>query len=165
MSRTTEHIRRVLNPAVCCCRCGEPLRPSEVYRQRVLIREDYADSDYQRDVAHSACVSEDELWDLFEDPPPYKRPPLDGLTEAEQHILLHSLGMGTHIDQRKHGYRNHYCAANGEPALEALVAKGLMVRGCTLNEGKHRYYLVSRAGAEKVGRPDLGVVDTSAEVA
>ena len=157
MSRCTEHTRRVLNPKVVCCRCQEPLRPGDRYRQCVMVNEDFTEKSFQRLVAHSYCVGSDKTWELFEDPPRWKTPPLGDLSRDEQRVILHSLGMGTHIRQDRHGYRNGYCAgAIKEPLLETMVEKGLMVRGMAINDGENRYYHVSKAGGAAVGRPDRG---------
>ena len=57
--------------------------------------------------------------------------------------LQHALGVDR---ERREPYRNYYCAEDGSPDLEALVAAGLMERGRTLNGGEDRYYHVTEAG-------------------
>lgn len=50
---------------------------------------------------------------------------MSALTDAERHILEHSLGWTS----RNPGYRNHYtCGDDSDawPTLQALVARGLM---------------------------------------
>lgn len=159
MSRCTEHTRRKLNPNVVCCACKRVLLPGERYRQLILIQEEFTDKDFERSVAHSACVAGYEEWELWEDPPPWVKPPLGDLTEEQQHIILHSLGMGSHIDQRHHGYRNGYAARPGDARLRELVEMGLMVAGRVINQGRGevQYFHVTHKGAAAVGRPDLGV--------
>lgn len=159
MHRCTERTRRKLNPDVKCLRCKQPLRPGELYRERVIVNEEYCDSPFALDVAHTACVSWFEDWALVEPPQRWTRPPLGELTEKEQDVLLHMLGIGEHIETSRHGYRNGYLASpghHGMGALEALEAKGLVVRGGTCN-GNDRYFHATRAGGAAVGRPDLGV--------
>lgn len=69
-------------------------------------------------------------------------------TKAQREIIEHSLG----LNWKKEPYRNHYCTADGDPRLEALVTLGLMKHGCTLNDGRDRYYHVTAEGAAHIGK-------------
>ena len=75
------------------------------------------------------------------------------LTERQREIVAHALGRNQHgwRNMTKRPYRNYYCAANGEPELETLVALGAMRHGSLLNEDRDRYYLVTEEGADAIG--------------
>lgn len=67
----------------------------------------------------------------------------EGMTTEQIHTLQHSLG----IDRDKRvPWRNHYCAEDGAPTLEALVALGLMVHGRYINDERDRIYHVTPEG-------------------
>lgn len=163
MLKVTEHLRRVENPNVTCCYCEGVIMPGTRYRHLVAIDEDWSSVRFYQDRIHVGCIHGDrwysaDAWRVQKPEPPWEPPPLaDGLTADEQHILLHTLGMGSHIETSRHGYRNHYCANAGDERLESLADRGLMIRGGTINDGRHQYYAVTKAGAALVGRPDLGV--------
>ena len=156
MIRCVERTRRKLNPDAVCCACKGVLEPGDRYRERVVIDEDIFDKSFVRDVAHTCCVSTYEEWEIYEEPPPWTKPPLGELTEKEQSVILHSLGMGSHIETSRHGYRTHYCANAGNELLLSMAEKGLMEAGGFINDGKQRYFRVTRKGGAAVGRPDLG---------
>lgn len=59
-------------------------------------------------------------------------------SDAELNIMRHTLG----AESRSPGYRNYYCASEGDEVLEAMVAKGFMDRLHTINGGRDRYYSV-----------------------
>ena len=66
-------------------------------------------------------------------------------SKEDIHILQHSLGL-TDPYAKGRMYRNYYAAGPEEPTLDALVEKGLMVRGRTYNEGTGQYYHVTEDG-------------------
>ena len=157
MIRCVERTRRKLNPDVVCCACKGVLEPGEVYRERVLIGEwDFTNKAFDRAIAHSVCVATYEDWVLYEEPPPWVKPPLGDLTKDEQHIILHSLGMNARTPTDRHGYRTHYCANAGSRLLLSMAEKGLMQAGGFINDGRNQYFCVTRKGGAAVGRPDLG---------
>jgi hypothetical protein len=67
------------------------------------------------------------------------------VTEDQVHTLQHALGLDR---ERREPWRNYYCAEDGAPALEALVAAGLMQRRHTINGGEDRIYSVTAAGID-----------------
>ena len=62
-------------------------------------------------------------------------------------IMRHTLG----ADSRNPGYRNYYCASEGDELLEGMVAKGYMLRGGTINGGRDRYYSVTPQWCKVLG--------------
>lgn len=72
-------------------------------------------------------------------------------TQDQRDVIMHSLGLPNRDRRKTIPYRNYYCTSVGDPKLEAIVAAGWMRKGCTLNEGRDRYYIVTEAGAKAVG--------------
>lgn len=74
------------------------------------------------------------------------------VTEAQIEKLRHALGLD-YPSRVKKGvtWRSHYCAADGDADMEALVAAGLMSRGHAINGGRDRYYFATEAGQRLVG--------------
>jgi hypothetical protein len=66
------------------------------------------------------------------------------ITQEQIEIMHHCLGGND--TGAKFGWRNYYCAADGDRDCEDLVSLGLMVRANTINGGRDRYYMVSEAG-------------------
>lgn len=77
---------------------------------------------------------------------------MSGITREQRAKLEHALGLD-YPDKIKNGktWRRYFCAADGDPDMEALVACGLMVRGDTINDGRDRYYLATEAGQRLCG--------------
>lgn len=67
------------------------------------------------------------------------------LTDEQLEILRHAVGNDGRRGRQAPGWRNHYCAANGSPDMEALVDLGAMRRGAVINDGDARYYHVTEA--------------------
>jgi hypothetical protein len=72
-------------------------------------------------------------------------------TPEQLDILSHSLGIQNPRIKGKKPDRNYYCDANPSPKLEELCQMDLMYRGCPLNDGRDRYYHVTKVGAALVG--------------
>lgn len=76
---------------------------------------------------------------------------MSGLTEQERHVLRHTLTGSSGTDEV---YRNYFAAGDGHhdmPALEALVARGLMHVGKRVPGTDSRYYHCTWNGAAAVG--------------
>ena len=73
--------------------------------------------------------------------------PLQSATLTEVGIMRHALG----ADSRDPGYRNQYCVADGDKVLSAMVEKGLMREGRTINQGRDRYYHVTDEWSKALG--------------
>jgi hypothetical protein len=69
------------------------------------------------------------------------------LSRTELEILRRGLGLG----RRRTPSRNRYRDREGAPALERLVARGLMHHGRVLNGGREREYHVTVAGYVAAG--------------
>ncbi len=66
MIRITEHSRRSGKGK--CCSCGGGFYKGESYRQMVMVGEwDIRDDGFCLDIAHSDCVSHNEMWALTAD--------------------------------------------------------------------------------------------------
>lgn len=74
------------------------------------------------------------------------------ITAKQRSMLEHALGLDYPWKvQDGVTWRRHFCAEEGNADCEALVAAGLFERGRTINEGRDRYYLATRAGLDLVG--------------
>ena len=60
-------------------------------------------------------------------------------SKRELEVMRHSLG----ADSRSPGFRNYYCASDGDELLEGMVSKGYLKRGGTINGGRDRHYFVT----------------------
>lgn len=71
-------------------------------------------------------------------------PVLESLTIKQRHIIGHSNGNNSD----KPGYRDYYCAEDGDVDCEHLVSLGLMYRGRALESTPpSRYYILTKSGA------------------
>lgn len=71
------------------------------------------------------------------------------ISEEQRAIIYHALGSSTRGSRL--GWRDYYCAADGDPDCEANVDAGLMIRGNTINDGRNRYYFVSDKAKKLIG--------------
>lgn len=71
------------------------------------------------------------------------------ISEEQRAIIYHALGSLSRGS--KLGWRDHYCAPDGDQDCEANVAAGLMVRGNLINGGRDRYYFVSDKAKALIG--------------
>jgi hypothetical protein len=61
-TRITEHKRT--RGSGKCSTCGGDIVPGEYYLQLIAIHEDWVDSNYHRETAHSDCVASDPSWEI-----------------------------------------------------------------------------------------------------
>jgi hypothetical protein len=78
------------------------------------------------------------------------------MTPAQRDLILHSLGLSERWNGKhpRWSHRNHYCACVDsctEIKIARMVHLEWMEAGRTINDGKSRYYHVTRAGAEAAG--------------
>lgn len=76
------------------------------------------------------------------------------LEPLHQKLLTHMLGCGEHIPKRSRGYRNRFCAELGSDDHQHMLTMqlaGLVVDGCTINQGTMQYFHATRAGMEAIG--------------
>lgn len=80
------------------------------------------------------------------------------MTPAQRDLILHALGLTPRGGRmRRWSYRNHYCAcvhvvSDSEDAILAgMVDQDWLVAGRTINDGRDRFYHVTRAGAVVAG--------------
>lgn len=71
------------------------------------------------------------------------------ITKEQADKLRHALAAHKAFDGVT--FRNHFCAADGDADMEALVAAGLMRRGVTINNGHDRYYHATEVGMTLCG--------------
>jgi len=64
------------------------------------------------------------------------------------------LGAGSHVPQKKHGYRNHFAATIGgqeHGIMLSMEAAGLVSRGRTINGGGMEYFHATVDGCKAIG--------------
>lgn len=67
------------------------------------------------------------------------------LTKAQEHVLLHSLG----LTRKPESYRNYFCAGEGHadmPVIRELMDAGYMAAARTINEGRDTIFVVTDSG-------------------
>lgn len=69
-------------------------------------------------------------------------------------LLRHAVGARPESLQRNHGKRNNYCAeldSEEHRLFVEMTAAGYARAGCLINNGRDRYFHVTRAGCKLIG--------------
>ena len=82
-----------------------------------------------------------------------EQPTLQEVSDECLDLLRHAVGVRLGNPRASHGLRNYFCATVGfdvAASWEQLVELGLAVRGPFINDGRHQYYHVTRAGCRAI---------------